>query len=63
MPSNRDSRARRGAGMADSACTTLLARLRAAEQQVKQVPLPTRDPFTGKEGALTDIWTPIADHF
>ncbi len=39
------------------------ARLRAAEQQVKQVPLPTRDPFTGKEGALTDIWTPIADHF
>jgi len=38
-------------------------KLRAAEQQVKQVPLPTRDPFTGKEGALTEIWTPIADHF
>lgn len=38
-------------------------KLRAALEQVKQVPLPTRDPFTGKEGALTEIWTPIADHF
>lgn len=38
-------------------------KLRAAQQQVKQVPLPTRDPFTGKEGAMTDIWAPLADHF
>lgn len=38
-------------------------KLRAALEQVKRVPLPTRDPFTGKEGALTEIWTPIADHF
>ena len=39
------------------------AKLHAAEQQVKRVPLPTRDPFTGKEGAVTEIWTPLADHF
>ena len=29
-------------------------------EQVKNVPLPTQDPFTGKEGALTEIWQPIA---
>ncbi len=35
-------------------------RLRQSLEQVKQVPLPTRDPFTGNEGAMTEIWTPIA---
>ncbi|WP_312631148.1 cupin domain-containing protein [Pantoea piersonii] len=38
-------------------------KLHVAQQQVKEVPLPTRDPFTGKEGAMTDIWMPIADRF
>jgi uncharacterized protein YjlB len=36
------------------------AKLKMAQEQVKKVPLPTQDPFTGKEGALTEIWQPIA---
>ncbi|MBK5016311.1 cupin domain-containing protein [Pantoea sp. S62] len=36
------------------------AQLKMAQEQVKKVPLPTQDPFTGKEGALTEIWQPIA---
>ena len=29
--------------------------------QIKQVPMPTRDPFTGKVGAMTEIWAPVAN--
>ncbi|MDZ7277361.1 cupin domain-containing protein [Pantoea eucrina] len=36
------------------------SRLRAAKEAIKRVPLPQRDPFTGKEGTLTEIWLPIA---
>ena len=36
------------------------SRLRAAKEQIARVPLPHRDPFTGGEGAMTDIWLPIA---
>jgi uncharacterized protein YjlB len=34
--------------------------LRVAKDQIARVPLPQRDPFTGGEGAMTDIWLPIA---
>lgn len=36
------------------------AKLKTSQAQVKNVPLPHQDPFTGKEGAMTDIWQPIA---
>lgn len=34
--------------------------LRASKERIAQVPLPDRDPFTGGEGALTEIWLPVA---
>lgn len=36
------------------------SRLRASKEQIQRVPLPDRDPFTGGEGAMTEIWLPVA---
>ena len=36
------------------------AQLKSSQAQVKNVPLPKQDPFTGREGAMTEIWQPIA---
>jgi len=36
------------------------SRLRASKEMIQHVPLPHRDPFTGGEGAMTEIWLPIA---
>lgn len=36
------------------------AKLKTSQAQIKKVPLPHQDPFTGKTGAMTDIWQPIA---
>jgi uncharacterized protein YjlB len=47
-------------GMAPETLRDEPAKLDSSLQRVKQVPLPLRDPFTGKEGAMTDIWTPVA---
>ncbi len=36
------------------------SRLRASKEQIQRVPLPDRDPFTSGEGAMTEIWLPVA---
>ncbi len=36
------------------------SQLRASKAKILQVPLPKRDPFTGGEGAMTEIWLPVA---
>ncbi|PVY82438.1 cupin domain-containing protein [Pantoea ananatis] len=37
-----------------------IGQLKLSQEKVKKVPLPKRDPFTGKAGAMTEIWTPVA---
>ncbi|ERK17264.1 Cupin domain-containing protein [Pantoea sp. AS-PWVM4] len=34
--------------------------LRTSQAQIQRVPMPKRDPFTGGEGAMTEIWLPVA---
>lgn len=37
-----------------------IAHLKLSQEKVKTVALPKRDPFTGKAGAMTEIWLPVA---
>lgn len=37
------------------------AQLKSAQESIKRVPIPRQDPFTGAEGAMTDIWYPVVN--
>lgn len=39
-----------------------VTKLTAAKAQVKQVAVPKRDPFSGGEGAMTEIWSPLRNY-
>lgn len=48
------------AGMEPDTLRDDLHSLALASENIKQVPLPKTDPITGGEGAVTEIWHPLA---